>query len=332
MAGRQRSKNIAASVGNEVAYKRANKKRGILLAMVTSALEPDVSNHWIQAEPEQFREKFNRKSFEIAHSLAAHPLFQLPKLMELAERTLKTRPNDLYYNAGDVRIEQRWDEVPASQFTAQQAMERIENSGAWFIFSSAQRDPEYRIFLDKGLRDLKSQIGVGIDSQILVEDIIIFVTSPKRITNYHIDRECNFLLQVRGTKTIHVFDREDRDVLPEEEIERFWSKDFNAAVYKPHLQNRASSYKLAPGTGVHIPVNCPHWIENDDNVSVSLSVNFQFKDPLAANPYRANFLLRKLGLKPTPPGVSPKLDALKSLAVAPLVWAKKTSKRLKARP
>jgi len=79
-------------------------------------------------------------------------------------------------------------------------------------------------------------------------------------------------------------------------------------------------------------VNCPHWIENDDNVSVSLSVNFQFKDPLAANPYRANFLLRKLGLKPTPPGVSPKLDALKSLAVAPLVWAKKTSKRLKARP
>ena len=148
------------------------------------------------------------------------------------------------------------------------------------------------------MAEIKAQIGPGIDSQVLVEDIIIFVTSPKRVTTYHIDRECNFLLQIRGAKTLHVFDREDREVLSEEEIERFWAVDFNAAVYKPHLQHRAKSYKLVPGMGVHIPVNCPHWVENDDNVSISLSVNFQFKDPLRANTYRANFLLRKLGLRP----------------------------------
>ena len=104
--------------------------------------------------------------------------------------------------------------------------------------------------------------------------------------------------------------------------------DFNAAVYKPQFQNRAVSYKLAPGRGVHIPVNCPHWIENDDNVSISLSVNFQFKDSFRANPYRANFLLRKFGLQPTPPGRSPILDSLKSFAVAPGVWIKKTYDRL----
>jgi hypothetical protein len=103
---------------------------------------------------------------------------------------------------------------------------------------------------------------------------------------------------------------------PEEEIERFWTIDNNAAAYKPHLQDRAIAYKMAPGVGVHIPVNCPHWLQNDDNVSVSLSVNFQFKDPLRANPYRANFLLRKLGLKPTSPGISPALDSIKSQAVS----------------
>jgi len=288
-----------------------------------------VSERWIEADPAQFREKFNRKSFELKHYLATHPLFQLPKLLELAERTLKRRPKEIYYDAGDIKIDQRWDAVPERPFSVVEAMERIETCGAWFIFRSAQNDPEYRVLLDRGLAEIKEHIGPGIDSQIMVQDIIIFVTSPKRVTTYHIDRECNFLLQIKGTKTMYVFDREDRDVLPEEEIERFWTIDNNAANYKPHLQDRAVAYKMAPGIGVHIPVNCPHWLQNDDNVSVSLSVNFQFKDPLRANAYRANFLLRKLGLKPTSPGISPALDSIKSQAVKPIVWAANTYKRLR---
>ncbi len=288
-----------------------------------------ISERWIEADPAQFKEKFNRKSFELKHYLATHPLFQLPKLLELAERTLKNRPKEIYYDAGDIKIDQRWDAVPERPFSVVEAMERIETCGAWFIFRSAQNDPEYRVLLDRGLAEIKEHIGPGIDSQIMVEDIIIFVTSPKRVTTYHIDRECNFLLQIKGTKTMYVFDREDREVLPEEEIERFWTIDNNAATYKPHLQDRAIAYKMVPGLGVHIPVNCPHWLQNDDNVSVSLSVNFQFKDPLRANAYRANFLLRKLGLKPTSPGVSPGLDSIKSQAVKPIVWAANTYKRLR---
>jgi hypothetical protein len=288
-------------------------------------------DQWIVGDPERFREQFNRTSFEVFHSLAIHPLLQLPALMELADRTLKVRPHDLHYDAGDVRVDQRWDEIAKTPFSAKEALQRVENCGAWFVFKSSQRDPEYRVFLDRGLAELKANIGPGIDSQIMVEDIIIFVTSPKRVTTYHIDRECNFLLQIRGAKTLHVFDREDREVLSEEEIERFWAADFNAAVYKQHLQHRAKSYRLTPGLGVHIPVNCPHWLENENNVSVSLSVNFQFKDKLRANAYRANFLLRKMGMRPTPPGKSRALDMAKSYAVWPIVLAKKTYKDVVSR-
>ena len=300
-----------------------------MASMIASTAE--TAGRWIIADSGQFRQKFNRESFEISHHLSTHPLFQLPDLMKLADRTLKDRPHDLHYDVGNVRVDQRWDEIDKSPFSPQEALQRVENCGAWFVFSSAQRDLEYRVFLDRGLAEIKALAGPQITSQIMVEDIIIFITSPKRVTTYHIDRECNFLLQIRGTKTLHVFDREDREVLPEEEIERFWAADFNAAVYKKHLQHRAKSYQMAPGTGVHIPVNCPHWVKNDDNVSVSLSVNFQFKDRLRANPYRANFLLRKLGLHPTPPGQSPALDSLKSLAITPMVWAKKTYSRLAQR-
>jgi hypothetical protein len=288
------------------------------------------SDRWIVVDPARFREKFNRQSFEVFHSLATHPLFQLPRLLELAERTIKSRPSDIYYDAGEIRVDQRWEDCPKEDFSAKEALLRIENCGAWIIFRSAQRDPEYRILLDRGLADLKAHMGPDIDSQIMVQDIIIFVTSPNRVTTYHIDRECNFLLQIRGTKTLYVFDREDREILPEEEIERFWSVDNNAPVYKPHLQDRAAAYKLVPGNGVHIPVNCPHWLQNDDNVSISLSVNFQFKDPMRANIYRANYLLRTLGLKPTPPGKSATLDSFKANAMAPVVWARGAYKRLRS--
>jgi hypothetical protein len=298
--------------------------------MTSPVLEKSQAEaRWIKVDATEFREKFNRTSFEVHHELASHPLFQLPALVQLAERTRTQRPDDIYYNNGEIGVDQKWIYNPEHPFSPAETIHRIEECSAWFIFRSAQRDPEYRVFLDKGLAEIKELIGKSLEGEIMVEDIIIFVTSPKRKTPYHIDRECNFLLQIRGDKTIHVFNQNDRDILSEEELERFWSVDSSSANYKPEMQNRAKSYVMRPGTGVHIPVNAPHWLENHDNVSVSLSVNFQFKDSLKANAYRANYLLRRMGLKPTPPGQSELRDTIKVAAVAPGVWATKTYKKMK---
>jgi hypothetical protein len=270
---------------------------------------------WIVTDPNAAKEKFNRQSFEVSHRLSSYPLFQLPKLLELAERTAKSRPNDLYFDMGKVRTGQRWDQIPEAKFSAFEAMQQLESSEAWFIFKHTQRDPEYKELFDRGLIEIKEIAGDGVGSLIRQQDIIIFVTSPKRVTPYHMDRECNFLLQIKGTKTIHVFDRDDRDILPDEEIERFWAVDNNAPVFRPEYQDRAVSYKMMPGNGVHIPVNFPHWVQNDDNISVSLSVNFQFLDSVRANVYRSNYYLRKFGLNPSRPGLHNTRDAAKSFAM-----------------
>lgn len=298
--------------------------------MTSPVLErSQLEAHWIKVNATEFRDKFNRASFEVQHELANHPLFQLPALVQLAERTRTRRPGDIYYNNGEIGVDQKWIYNPEHPFSPAETIHRIEECAAWFIFRSAQRDPDYRVLLDKGLAEIKELIGKSLEGEIMVEDIIIFVTSPKRKTPYHIDRECNFLLQIRGDKTIHVFNQNDRDILSEEELEKFWSVDSSSANYKPEMQNRAKSYVMRPGTGVHIPVNAPHWLENHDNVSISLSVNFQFRDSLKANAYRANYLLRRMGLKPMPPGQSPLRDTIKAAAVAPGVWATKTYKKMK---
>jgi hypothetical protein len=298
------------------------------MGTATASLEkPGQQATFLAGSAGLFRENFNRASFEFGHNLTGHPLFRLDRLMELARVTQQTRPGDLYYDAGqEVGINQRWAEIPKPQFSAADAIQRIEHCGAWIVLKRADKDPEYKVVLDRCMQELEDLTGLSIDKVMKIKEVIMFVTSPKRVTTYHIDRECSLLLQIQGDKQISIFDRNDRTVLPEQDIEKFWSVDANAPRYNPSLQERATVYHLKPGTAVHIPVNFPHWLQNGDNISVSLNLNFQYRDSMRANLYRANFLLRKMGLNPTPPFRSAALDRVKSVAVVPVVWARNISK------
>ncbi|HEY4817349.1 MAG TPA: cupin-like domain-containing protein [Candidatus Acidoferrum sp.] len=270
----------------------------------------------------EFRTKFDEYSFAFRHKLAGHPVFELGRLMELAQETQNTRPADLYYDAGTIDVNQRWDRTPKPEFSARDAIQRIEHCGAWIVLKRADKNAEYAAVLKECMAELQEFTGLNLDRVMKVQEVILFITSPKRVTTYHIDRECSLLLQIQGDKHISIFDRNDREVLSEEEIERFWSVDHNAPRYKPELQNHATVYEMRPGIGVHIPVNAPHWVQNGDNISISLNVNFQYRDTMRANLYRLNFLLRRMGLQPTPPGASPAMDKVKSVVVLPMVWAK----------
>ena len=274
----------------------------------------------IEGEPALFRERYNRYSFEFAHRLAGHPLFELPRLIELAK---SMPPGEIYGDAGNVRVDQRWDQVPPSEMTIEEMLHRIEHSGAWILIRCARRDPEYAELLDRGLAEFQDLTGGALPKSMKKRDALVFITSPNRMTTYHIDRECNFLLQIRGGKTIHIHDRYDREVLPEEELEMFWAKDNNAAIYKDHLRDRAQTYELKPGTAVHIPVNAPHWLKNDNNISVTLSLNFQYHDSMLGNVYKTNYMLRKIGLKPTSPGRFYLLDTIKGSGIWPALKAAK---------
>lgn len=270
----------------------------------------------------EFRTKFDEYSFAFRHKLAGHPVFELGRLMELAQETQNTRPADLYYDAGTIDVNQRWDRTPKPEFSARDAIQRIEHCGAWIVLKRADKNAEYAAVLKECMAELQEFTGLNLDRVMKVQEVILFITSPNRVTTYHIDRECSLLLQIQGDKHISIFDRNDREVLSEEEIERFWSVDHNAPRYKPELQNHATVYEMRPGIGVHIPVNAPHWVQNGDNISISLNVNFQYRDTMRANLYRLNFLLRRMGLQPTPPGASPAKDKVKSVVVLPMVWAK----------
>lgn len=257
-----------------------------------------------------FREKFNRRHFVFRHHLNDHPLFKLPRLIELARSTAATRADDLYYDAGVQDIGQRWGTAPSS-FPVDETIDRIQNAGAWIVLKRAENDPSYAAVMDRCMSDILDVSGRELERKMRRKEVIVFITSPNRLTTYHIDSENNFLLQLSGRKEINLFRPEDREVTTEQEVERFYSVDTNSATYKPHLQHRAEVLMMEPGMGVHIPLNAPHWLKNGDNISISVSINYHSYDSERAAIYRTNYYLRRLGLNPTPPFRSPMLDQLK---------------------
>jgi hypothetical protein len=274
----------------------------------------------LEVDDQTFRAQFNQSCFMVSHQLAGHPLFEFDRLFQLLKKADKSK---LIWDMGDIKVNQKWNEIKAGNLSVEEAFSRIENSGAWMTFPSIQRDPEYKALLDDYLAEVEDRCSMDSKRYFKFKDAIIFVASPRRVTTYHIDRECSFLLQIRGDKTIYIHDKSDRTVLTEEELEQYWTVNNNSATFKEQYQDRAKACHLAPGIGVHLPVGAPHWVKNGDNVSISLNINMHFHDMYRGNIYRANHYLRKAGLNPTPPGQSKAKDAIKGRVMHCLVSARR---------
>ena len=272
----------------------------------------------IDADAVIFREGFNRTSFAFKHLLHRHPLFTLPRLAQLAETMLAAGDTSKFLALGGEGA------VPGSAFESlprqarlARTVEELGSTRNWVKLSSADGfDAQYRDLLAAVLAEIAPLSGRDLLKEITWSSLTIFLASPRIVTPYHIDHESNFLFQVSGEKDLFLFDCNDRAVLTELEIESYYAGDFRAARHKAELQHRACAYRLVPGVAAHHPPLSPHWVRNGDTASVSVSIGFCMRPVDArARVYQANHYLRKLGLKPAPPGVSALRDRLKGSAL-----------------
>jgi hypothetical protein len=259
----------------------------------------------------EFQQRFNDSCFVFSHNLAGHPLFSIEALLKVAQ-SASLRRGDVYYDAGDVRVDQKWGQIPCNQMPVADVISSIEHAGAWLILKHVELDPPYAEILRQCTEQVRALAGPTLGPLLMNPEMLVIANSPQRVTPFHIDGECNFLLQAQGSKTVRVFNQKDRSVLSEEEIERFYTVDIFAATYKDTCADeKARLVELTPGKAVHIPVNAPHWVKNGAGVSVSISVNYEIPDWIRADIYRMNGLIRRLGVTPTPPGRSAFRDGIK---------------------
>jgi hypothetical protein len=265
-------------------------------------------------EENTFRESYNTRPFVLHHNLADHPLLQLSHLTGLAQFMAEKHPGRLYHDLGRAEIGRGWDYTTQRTFSAQEAIGRIESADAWMILKGVQILPEYEDLMNSILRQIHQVSGRDLETATRSRNISLIITSPHRITPYHMDADCNYLLQMSGSKTVYVFNGADREVVTARELEAFYAGNVNAAQFKEQSQAQAWRFELTPGLGVHVPVTFPHWVQNGDAVSVSASINFCFVDRKVPDLHRVNHYLRRAGLQPTLPGRSAFRDGLKGLA------------------
>jgi hypothetical protein len=259
-----------------------------------------------------FREGFNRRPFVIRHHLAGHPLFTLTRLIELA----RTLPHDcIRYGAGDLPVSSGLYGGPPTGLSIEETIRQIEERNSWLVLKFVERDSAYRELLDVCLDEIQT-FSEPLEPGMYGRAGFIFISSPSSITPYHLDPEYNFLLQIRGRKSINIFDAEDRSVLSEQELEKYFlAADKYNLSYRDEYQSRAAVYELSGGEGLHFPVTAPHWVKNGEEVSVSFSITF--RTPVAdrrARIYDLNGRLRRYGVEPTPYGRSALRDAAKLYA------------------
>lgn len=267
----------------------------------------------------------------VRHRLVGHPLLQLPQLVALARRLGQAGGAIRHH---DDRASPGTDFVTAPEThraaaPAVEALERIEESRVWLALHNVQLDPEYRALIDEILDAARPAVDAR-DPGMCHRAGWIFVTSPGAVTPYHMDHEHNFILQVQGRKTLHVWEPLDREVVTEASLELFHGTGSRALVkWTEDIQPKARVFELEPGMGGYMPSTAPHWVRNGPEVSITISATYYTDSTRRAKLLHAtNHRLRSLGMRPSPVGASPLADTVKVRAMRALRGSKELARRI----
>ncbi|MEK6408476.1 MAG: cupin-like domain-containing protein [Acidobacteriota bacterium] len=274
----------------------------------------------LDIEGDVFGRDFNRRPFTIGHHLRDHPLLTLPSLIELSKRLPES---NVRYNRADVDVSQAVYTAPKTGLSIQETIRQIEECGSWMVLRFVEQDPQYRALVDQCLDEIQ-QFTDPIMPGMFKREGFVFITSPGGVTPFHMDPEYNFLLQIRGKKTASLLDVSDRSIVSEELLEKFLSGDEYKHDFKDEYPDKAFTFELNPGEGLHFPLNWPHWVKNDDEVSISFSITFRsLESERTSIVYSVNNYLRRRGFNPTPYGRSALRDTAKFNAFRAMRRAKK---------
>jgi hypothetical protein len=299
---------------------------GTVLASTSRQLLTD--DEILQACRKEFKSNFNLHPFKFNHTLHRSGLFEIPRIVELAKRMIEKNDNYCALNFkhgsiatkfGDSYVDARLSAMPQSE-RLDETVSHLGENGTWIKLVRVQGyDSEYAQVLDRITSELESLSDFPLRKDMTWVTMTLILSSPNIATPFHLDHETNFLFQVQGTKDVCLFPATDCDLVPDQEIENYYSGDFDAVHYRPEMQDRGTVFRLAPGEVVHHPPLAPHWVKNGDNISVSISINYCMKClEKRARVYQANYFLRRMGLKPLPPGLSPLRDSLKWTVISTL--------------
>ena len=265
----------------------------------------------------------------IRHTFDQHPLMQMPQLLELA-RELQPLKGCRFIDPAATEASQLnlWRRS-LDGHDIDEVFNRIEEPGSWVALYNIENIPRYKDFLLEVLGAVRPLVEPE-QPEIFMVTGFIFISAPPSVTPFHIDRENNFWLQIRGRKFLSVWDRNDRNTVPASAVEDFIvQRDLSGVILTDAARAAAQVIDNGPGDGMYFPSTTPHmtrtvtdWVQPGEGVSISIGVNFYTSVTRRhALVHQCNRVLRRIGFNPTPPGQSAWRDAVKQpLGRAAIQW------------
>lgn len=276
----------------------------------------------------------------LKHNFHEHPLMQLSELSKLASDLYATKQCRFIAPGSNQASAFKHDPNDPSGRGIDEIFRRIEEPGSWVALYNIETHPVYREFLNEVVASVRPLVEAQEPGMFNVGGFI-FISAPPSVTPFHIDRENNFWLQVKGRKTMNVWDPTDRHVVAGKVRDNFiLTGSLREVCLGEGFKERSHEFNVGPGDGVYFPSTSPHmtrsdpdWTTPGDGVSISIAVVFYTEiTRRSANVHALNLFLRRFGLAPTEPGQVVWLDKFKYPFGRALVWALKTLRGYEPKP
>lgn len=256
---------------------------------------------------------------KIRHNYHEHPLFQLGSLQALAERLNPLEKCRFMPPETKTNSPFNHNASPTDGGSISEVFESIHKRGSWIALYDVQLDSTYC----KLLNGVRSQIEGIVKVDQAVHDVraFIFISSPPSITPYHIDRENNFWLQIRGHKKLTLWNNSNCETTPAEDVENFllFGNLSNISLTN-EIESQGHIFNCSSGDGVYFPMTTPHMTESHpdwmEGESVTISVGMVFYSDVTRRKTRVNmmnYFMRSIGMSPSLPGKSVPKDKFKAL-------------------
>jgi hypothetical protein len=261
---------------------------------------------------------YNRTPFLVSHRLADHPHFALPRLFELCRRL---PPKQIQFRLGnipgDAELDTSYDDYQGG-LTLDDAIDHFEERQAYICISNPEKDAEYRPVIEGLMADLAVNID-PLDPQMTWYSTYVFISAQNSTTPYHMDREMNFLLQIRGGKTVCLWDPADEEIMSDAQKDYLLAHEGSRPSYRPSFESKATVFQLRPGVGVHHPFIAPHRVHTGTELSISLALTFRTRrSDTWRDAHIVNARMRRLVMRPGPVGHNVWRDRAKT--VVRQVW------------
>ncbi|MCF7222247.1 hypothetical protein [Marilutibacter chinensis] len=259
-----------------------------------------------------------RRLCPLRHTYCDHPLLRIERLAALAHRLMPTR--QCRFIVPGLTEASKFDHRsrPLDGRGIDEIFEHIEEPGSWIALYNIQTEPEYQAFVWEILHSA-GRLLQGRERPYEARGFL-FISAPPSLTPFHIDRENNFWLQIRGRKTLNLWDHTDRVAVAARDVEDFIvTRSLENVGLSDAARPRVHVFECGPGDGAYFPCTTPHmtrsdrsWVTPGDAISISFGVVFYTPATRRqAYAFAANRLLRRAGIEPRMPGAHDWLDRAK---------------------